>query len=406
MEYWDIDFSPVSLLSNLYSHLDAHFERNSPTNVRASLAFLLSTTSREYLSIVCRSVGISVGSDSDERAGHGDGSHMDEQGIDIGHASDRNPGLTGAYPVFFSSRLKTILPVAQKSYALFRAAHPHHQLLKRAASETAFGWFWPKDDKLTVDLTMSRQPDVTVLSPRGGGSVGIADLDDQFAQFRVFDQQPGSQIVHPLLNVTYVKSAASELDRFIANFPDLLPGLVPTLSHLADVVFEPLLDHAVELSKTLLSLFLSPSAPVTFQSQLELLQQYFLLRSNQFRTKLEAALFSDSELFDWALVGSRVNYENTAWPIGLAPALLSSGWPPVGSELSFRLRTIIVDSFEIVSIGSDDEGALSTLLEERENRLGFAIRDLTKGGKWQNPLCTFCISAYMKPTHGIFRCRV
>lgn len=104
--------------------------------------------------------------------------------------------------------------------------------------------------------------------------------------------------------------------------------------------------------------------------------------------------------------GDRV--ETQPWAVGLAPALLErETWPPVGADLSFFLRTVIVDSFEgenradLAAEGEEDQDSpviggpgkgRRKVIEEAEYRLGFAIRDLPAGTgkeKWLNPLCMF-----------------
>jgi hypothetical protein len=86
------------------------------------------------------------------------------------------------------------------------------------------------------------------------------------------------------------------------------------------------------------------------------------------------------------------------WAIGLASSLTArETWPPGGADLSFHLRTVIVDSLELGY--KDAEAEEKTLgrkrvLEKAEVRLGFAIRDLPVGAgrdRWLNPLC-MCIS--------------
>jgi len=92
--------------------------------------------------------------------------------------------------------------------------------------------------------------------------------------------------------------------------------------------------------------------------------------------------------------------------VGLAPHLLErQTWPPVGADLSFFLRTVIVDSLDCGEWESTAEGFKeaedkeekgdewrvdNVVHEEAEWRLGFAIRDLPVGTgkeKWLDPLC-------------------
>ncbi|KIM78944.1 hypothetical protein PILCRDRAFT_10863, partial [Piloderma croceum F 1598] len=95
--------------------------------------------------------------------------------------------------------------------------------------------------------------------------------------------------------------------------------------------------------------------------------------------------------------------ENRQWAVGLAPALTDrESWPPGGADLSFLLRTVIVDSLDEGRLEGDDRGedgdvdekgnlggsGRNVVLEEAEWRLGFAIRDLPVGAgrdRWLNP---------------------
>jgi hypothetical protein len=86
------------------------------------------------------------------------------------------------------------------------------------------------------------------------------------------------------------------------------------------------------------------------------------------------------------------------WAVGLAPHLFErETWPPGGADLSFFLRTVIVDSLDWRDNRSKDdetEGDDTVVLEEAEWRLGFAIKDLPvgkRGEKWLNPLCEYVI---------------
>jgi hypothetical protein len=89
------------------------------------------------------------------------------------------------------------------------------------------------------------------------------------------------------------------------------------------------------------------------------------------------------------------------WAVGLAPHLLErQTWPPVGADLAFYLRTVIVDSLDWTERETTKNGvegvegggsmADAMVLEEAEWRLGFAIKDLPVGTgkeKWMDPLC-------------------
>ena len=89
-----------------------------------------------------------------------------------------------------------------------------------------------------------------------------------------------------------------------------------------------------------------------------------------------------------------------SWVIGLSSALTESNhWPPTGADLSYLLRTVIIDAlnddhphrqFDKVSASVEDKE--QSVYEEAEWRIGFAIRDLPIGSgqaKWLNPRSKF-----------------
>lgn len=91
------------------------------------------------------------------------------------------------------------------------------------------------------------------------------------------------------------------------------------------------------------------------------------------------------------------------WAVGLAPALTDRDtWPPGGADLSFFLRTVIVDSLDLGHASGENEkrdeetgidNGRQGVMEEAEFRLGFAIRDLPVGpgrDRWLNPTCECC----------------
>jgi hypothetical protein len=128
--------------------------------------------------------------------------------------------------------------------------------------------------------------------------------------------------------------------------------------------------------------------------------------------RLQAALFSDSD--DWNFEGStmRAMAKSTTqnkkgavpggsqaqWAVGLGLGLAErDSWPPGGSDLSYYLRTVIVDSLEsLVKLADgqfvDSSEGRRQIFVEAEYRLGFAIRDLLAGSgreRWLNPSCQY-----------------
>ena len=217
------------------------------------------------------------------------------------------------------------------------------------------------------------------------------------AQFKIFDLEPGSS---PISRITL--STTSPVESFVSKFPVCLPPLTPTLAHVNALTFTPLVSHAAALSRTLLSLFLSPSHDdshpnLNFSQHLLVLRSYLLLTSHTFKSRLAAALFSDSGEYDdtmgsdpctWARRASsnkdkeRSKFElHRPWAVGLAPALTDRDtWPPGGADLSFFLRTVIVDSLDLGHASGENEkrdeetgidNGRQGVMEEAEFRLGF-----------------------------------
>jgi hypothetical protein len=159
---------------------------------------------------------------------------------------------------------------------------------------------------------------------------------------------------------------------------------------------------------------------LNFSEHLVLLRSYILLTSPAFKYRLAAALFSDSgdcyvhsDEVDIRARARQVKSHNSSsnaaerdrqWAVGLASALTDrESWPPGGADLSFLLRTVIVDSLDEGrsddGFDADNEGSgyemmrvdvRGAVVEEAEWRLGFAIRDLPVGAgrdRWLNPAC-------------------
>ena len=181
------------------------------------------------------------------------------------------------------------------------------------------------------------------------------------------------------------------------------------------------------LGRTALQQFLTPGTALHFRAHLVLLRAYLLLQAPSFKARLSAALFSDAETEDdmdesaeenpMAITirtrarntnyravqersdeaGPRRERNNQPWAVGLAFGLTERAqWPPGGSDLSFYLRRVIMDSLEHVRdsenmfTDSEHKGELGDdeFWDEAENRLGFAIRDLPIGTgreKWLDP---------------------
>ncbi|KAJ7647019.1 gamma-tubulin complex component protein [Roridomyces roridus] len=415
--YLALDHTSVNLLSLLYDHLHSHIERRAPQLVTAILAFTLTNTSREYFQQLSHLVGFS-GDSTPRRSSRVVGEHNDQYAIDVSddgiEERDEFDSIEDSFPTFFPPKLVDILPGAQKSLVLLRAAEPDHPLLRARSVRRVIEWFWSWD---RIEAAWNGRGVAPVVQERIISPPTSRDSEPGLAQFRIFDLEPGSHFGHSILDHNHAPTPSSVLQDFSDMFPHSLPPITPTLEHLTSLVFEPLLQHASTLSRTLLSLFLSPDAPLQFKPHMELLHSYPLLASPAFKSRLAAALFSDSQGYDpdEPVPTSLRSLRRKApikqasmqrWPVGLSWALLErETWPPVGAYLSFFLRTVIVDSFDVNGEQLEDSSRRGTFWVEAERRLGFAIRDLPTGpghDQWLNPLSIEALDfLYMdyKPPH-------
>ena len=246
---------------------------------------------------------------------------------------------------------------------------------------------------------------------------GVAKYKLELLDLRVYDLEPGSHGTNP--------SLLEPVRRFMNNFPERLPAVTPTICDLTNLVFSPLAEQASILSQAVLDIFLTPLPSISptpavdlhIHSHLTVLRSYQLLASHSFKSKLSAALFSDSE--DWISGGKRSAWslaargskrgtpelvsDDKVWPVGLSASLLEKdSWPPGGTDLSFFLRTVVVDAMEMMRPRArSPKTTTPTAYEESEWRIGFAIRDLPSGkgqDKWLDPSCAcplflLCLSA-------------
>lgn len=381
--------STPSLLSRIYRYVEIHIDRQSSCKITGLFAFMLTVTSHHYLQKISMLVG--YGSSATFNPAQGANTSNDVSRSDNNSEAD---ALMQSFPVFFSPELVETLPAAQKSLVLLRAVQPAHPLLAPPILHSPICWFWTHSE--ITDAYGERPISKTTDSP--SSSLKETSLNGFFykpeiAEFCVFDQEPGSHLntstEHPL-----------DVTRFLESFPASLSPIVPTLSQLGDLIFKPLLRHAAGVSSALLSVLLSPSVSLNLLRQMELLRSFLLLTSPSFKSRLEVALFSDSHSSAgedrsynrWSLQNLRRERENSTssrpWPVCLARALVDGDtWPPVGADLSFLLRTVIIDSIEPKVSAELDVTNREELLEEAERRLGFAIRDLPGQDKWLTPSC-------------------
>ncbi|KAG5641756.1 hypothetical protein DXG03_004288 [Asterophora parasitica] len=413
--YPPFHLSPVVLVSTIYSHLERHIERQSPHTILAILAYVLTHVSHEYLQEVSRSVG--YGTDSLKKASRDTGQSLnhheeDEENEEDEESQDIHEPSSDTFPDFFPPALLDILPVARKSLVLLEKAQPDHPILQGTMTQGVIQWFWT--ESAIESAWEGHYPNSNFASASAPPVITTRTAEDEehpeFLIFQLFNQEPGT-IANPSSAAPEAEAATHSLRTFIDEFPAALPPITPTLSHLASLVLAPLVQHASTLSSALLTLFLTPSTTkrdtLNFQTHLSLLRSYLLVAAPPFKSRLAAALLSDKEDCDSEQTSHGMTIsslrrsgskkrghgkgERQPWAVGLAPSLLErETWPPVGADLSFFLRTVIVDSFENVARDADEAKiSRSRVLEEAEYRLGFAIRDLPTGpgrDKWLNPL--------------------
>ncbi|KDQ57579.1 hypothetical protein JAAARDRAFT_47494 [Jaapia argillacea MUCL 33604] len=425
-DYSPLPDSPSQLLSHIYTSLEKQIEKASSQIVKAILAFILTATSHDYLRIVCRTVGYgsSLSSPSDSIRHSSPSDPESSPNVDEDNEEHQDPSaIDDVFPSFFPPDLAITVPSARKSLVLLHAAQPDHPMLTRTNSHSSIDWFWtPKDIEEAWCCTMSGP----ITAPHGldarlshegqATNQSRRPYKPELSDFHIFDIEPGSD----LLQLTSSKESADSrtaLRSFIAQFPSTLPMLTPTLTHLAGLVLRPLLEHTKSLSSALLSTFLSPTSYFSLKDHLILLRSHMLLTSNSFRSRLEAALFSDSEDYGYphrsaralAVHGAKPSPSSQSqkpWAVGLGTGLTErETWPPGGADLSFYLRTVIVDSLESDMRPGPDLSDTGRIYQEAEFRLGFAIRDLPVGTgreQWLNPLSIEALDfLYMdyKPPH-------
>ena len=328
--------------------------------------------------------------------------------------------LGDAFPCFFTPKFSEAITRASRSLKLLQIARSDHPLLAPAKNRLQVRWFWSDKDVREAWLGSggiehpSYQPKGSVSPSNNVYGVSMiqskpSNHDEAMQAFALFDLEPGTHITSIAGPSTqYVRSFAN----FLEGFPVYLPSLTPTLEMLRDLVLSPLATHVESLSVALQDTFLSKSSGyLDFRRHLILLRSYLLLTSHSFKTRLGSALFCDApeplstepSARTMAVRASRSfsrrrtpKLTTQSWVIGLAPTLTDgSSWPPGGSDLSFYLRTVIIDSLEADyhhgGMGHNDgEAGLkekSQIWEEAEWRLGFAIRDLPVGSRarWLNP---------------------
>jgi len=400
----------IDLLSAIYQHCLRHFERSSPTLVNATVAFILTLTSRHYLQKICSSIAFSGSWRSLDQQSKRDRLDGGDKYEDL----EFSDVMTQKYPSFISIPLQDSLISAQKSLMILQDASPDHPLLSKPAHSSLVEWYWTKNE---VEMAWSGEPPGTVVpglstptTPEWMDLIeGGVKYKPELLGLRVYDLEPGSCGTNP--------SLLEPVRTFMDNFPERLPAVVPTIGDLTNLVFSPLAEQASILSQAVLDVFLTPLTSLSptptvdlhIHSHLTVLRSYQLLASHSFKSKLSAALFSDSE--DWGSGDQRNAWslatkgnkrgapglvsDDKVWPVGLSASLLEKdSWPPGGADLGFFLRTVVVDAMEMMRPITNPRVTTPSAYEESEWRIGFAIRDLPSGkgqDKWLDPSCAYQI---------------
>ncbi|KAF8718598.1 hypothetical protein AX14_011748 [Amanita brunnescens Koide BX004] len=404
-EYPPLESAPTPLLNHIYHELVLHVERQSARIIVAIFAFTLTNTCRDYLREISHSVG--YGMAYIEKSTHVVGERPDQYAMDEVEEEEQADDifeimekLCTEYPSFFPPELVQVLPAAQKSLVLLQEAHPEHPLLVAPQGQGQIHWFWTE---IKIEAAWSRalneqeeKPESPLSSSSSSDHLFSTSYKPELLEFQVFDQAPGSFVGSSALESE--NNAVVAFRTFINSFPERLPLITPTLPRLASLVFSKLVDHALKLSDALLMVFLSAEGNLNLRAHLELLRSFLLVTLPAFESRLSLALFSDAEEYELdsrrngtSLYSFRRRRNNKKyvpgaqpWAVGLATDLFDGDkWPPVGTDLGYLLRTVIVDS---IGVGENEDDR-DKVREEAEYRLGFAIRDLPAGSvKWMDPL--------------------
>ncbi|KAI0793256.1 Spc98 family-domain-containing protein [Abortiporus biennis] len=397
-EYIELPSSASGILSHLYNHLEGKIDQSSPRHITAPLSFILQSTSQIYFRHLCSSVGFGSHTSKTITAGGGTSheaqsaffsEYIDNTEVNQTFYEDQKDKET--FPSFIPKDLAQGIERAQKSLGLLRAADPSHPVLCVQHDQGPLVWKWTDEDTPSHSSHL-----FSLLAPPKGPTEQETQpqYKPELKTLAEFDMLPGDH--------RQSSTQTSSFQTFLQTYPPSLPSRTPTLSDLTTETLSPLIQHISSLSGALVEVLLSPTSYFHLHSHLVLLRSHLLLTSHFFKARLEAALFSDKDPLvshkDVMLPDSKGNKNKGSslqTALGLSPNLSEAGtWPPGGAQLSFSLRTVIVDSLEQTYHHHEHDSESDTfspgrmkILEEAEWRLGFAIRDLHVSGdaKWLNP---------------------
>jgi len=362
-QYSQFKMKPVALLSRIYKYLDTHIRKSSSRSLVAVFAYLLTTSSKTYLQALCRSVAY-ADSNSQQAATSQQPQRTAIGPLDIedfDQASPEDGGVLFAeddeLPSFIPRDLAEVLPAAQKSLKLLIAAKPGHPVLNPPVRGSFITWVWSARDiqdlwrtgslNETGDVALIIGPDSLPDLVSADSNLHGCGYQSDLVGFRIFDLDPGSNEG----NTFNEHSMHAAFGSFILSFPPVLPSITPNLGLLTNLVFSPLISHAASLSSALLSIFLDQNSFLYVYDHLVLLRSHMLLTSPSFKSRLIAALFSDTDDREVVAGGGKsftlsrqrsrsasgvTQHGTSRWAVGLAPFLTERGtWPPGGSDLSF-----------------------------------------------------------------------
>jgi len=192
------------------------------------------------------------------------------------------------------------------------------------------------------------------------------DIDDFIKAISTGLKQDGNRVGESKQVARSRESLAETLEERLSHcqigMSNLLHSMeIPSLDVLTELtVLESLRCRSLEIDRCLLSFFLFD---LEFLDHLKILDQFMFCNDVMFNQRLTQALFSSSE--DPRYIAGRR-------PVGVSARLLRRGtWPPGGFDLSFALRTVILDSLALDQRPASyrDSSAWTDL----EDRLSFAI---------------------------------
>lgn len=407
----------VDLLTLVYRTLEHHVKLSSPRFVTAFVAHLLTVSSKPYLANLCKSM---IRGESSRLQSMNEKLHFPDASLLFGRDGYDESGKDedcldmDYFPEFIPANLANILPVARKSLKLLEAAQPSHWVFYEAVAPREVSWLWTGAQIQQAWSGIHNFELAPTLSQTDCSPLRIIDSCSVLDEFKVFDLAPGTLITGEIDDDSQLA-----IQKFITTFPESLPIIVPSLHLLCELVFLPLQNHARLISSALLSVFLDQASPLCIDAHLTVLRSHLLLTSHVFKARLATALFSDEDEDELQPSKFATKYyqapnqpkpdvhRQTSKAIGLAAPLISRDtWPPGGSDLSFLLRTVIVemqDSLcprkELVEV---TQNGTRQVMDETVFRLGFAVRDLPAGTgreRWLDPLSEYPFIIIKYPTH-------